>query len=73
MIIYSSNFYRIYPPAENDICVAVGTNKEHVTQSIFLHPVLQNCDNCYRCFVEASGFGCPVRTYIIYKTYNNKL
>ncbi|XP_072746689.1 serine protease ndl [Anoplolepis gracilipes] len=51
---------KIYPPAKNDLCIAVGTDKEHVTQSIFLQPVLQNCDNCYRCFVEASGFKCPV-------------
>ncbi|XP_050451697.1 serine protease nudel-like isoform X3 [Cataglyphis hispanica] len=51
---------KIYPPASNDLCVAVGTNKEHVTQLIFLQPVLQNCDNCYRCFVKTSNFECPV-------------
>ncbi|XP_011695705.1 PREDICTED: serine protease nudel isoform X2 [Wasmannia auropunctata] len=54
---------RIYPPAKDDLCVAIGTNDEHVTQSIFLQPILQNCDKCYRCFVEALGsfsIKCPV-------------
>ncbi|XP_011256317.2 serine protease nudel isoform X3 [Camponotus floridanus] len=51
---------KIYPPVKNDLCVAVGTNKEYVTQSIFLQPVLENCENCYRCFVEASDFKCRI-------------
>ncbi|XP_029664997.1 serine protease nudel-like [Formica exsecta] len=51
---------KIYPPASNDLCVAVATDKEHVTQSIFLQPVLQNCNNCYRCFVKTANFECPI-------------
>nr|XP_012227219.1 PREDICTED: serine protease nudel [Linepithema humile] len=50
---------KIYPPAENDVCVAVGIDKQQVTQSIFLQPILENCDKCYRCFIEATGSKCP--------------
>lgn len=56
---------RIYPSAIEDLCVAIGTNNDHVTQSIFLQPVLQNCDNCYRCFVETSESKCSVSSFII--------
>ncbi|EGI57358.1 Serine protease nudel [Acromyrmex echinatior] len=49
---------KIYPPAKSDLCVAIGTDNEYVTQSIFLQPILQNCDKCYRCFVEALGTKC---------------
>ncbi|KYM93915.1 Serine protease nudel [Cyphomyrmex costatus] len=49
---------KIYPPAKDDLCVAIGTDNERVTRSVFLQPVLQNCDKCYRCFVEASGTEC---------------
>lgn len=59
-----SNFHRIYPPAKDDLCVAVGTNGEHLTQSIFLQPILQNCDKCYRCYVEALDIQCPVSSFI---------
>lgn len=58
---YLLNFRRIYPPAKGDLCVAIGTDNEHVTQSIFLQPILQNCDKCYRCFVETLGTKCPVK------------
>ncbi|XP_011872575.1 PREDICTED: serine protease nudel [Vollenhovia emeryi] len=50
---------KIYPPARDDICVAIGTDNEHLTQSIFLQPILENCDRCYRCYVETSGIKCP--------------
>ncbi|XP_070512102.1 serine protease nudel isoform X2 [Cardiocondyla obscurior] len=49
---------KIYPPTKDDLCVAIGTNKEHLTQSIFLKPVLQNCDNCHRCFVKTQSVKC---------------
>ncbi|KAL6265616.1 hypothetical protein P5V15_002410 [Pogonomyrmex californicus] len=50
---------KIYPPEKDDLCVAVGTDDEYRTQSIFLEPILQDCDKCYRCFVKASGIQCP--------------
>lgn len=62
---YLTNLCRIYPPAENDLCVAVGTDKQQVIQSIFLQPILENCGKCYRCFVEATGSKCPVGNSVI--------
>ncbi|XP_036149068.1 serine protease nudel [Monomorium pharaonis] len=50
---------KIYPPTKEDLCVAIGTDNEHVTQSIFLKSILKNCDNCYRCFVEVLETNCP--------------
>ncbi|XP_071642079.1 serine protease ndl [Temnothorax longispinosus] len=50
---------KIYPSEKDDLCVAIGTDNEHLTQSIFLQPILENCDKCYRCFVEALGIKCP--------------
>lgn len=49
---------KIYPPAKNDLCVAVGTDQQQVTRSIFLQPILENCDKCYRCYTEATGSKC---------------
>ncbi|EZA50647.1 Serine protease nudel [Ooceraea biroi] len=51
---------KIYPPAESNFCVAVATNKQHVTHSIILQPVLANCDKCSRCFTVSRHFTCPI-------------
>ncbi|XP_020300166.1 serine protease nudel-like [Pseudomyrmex gracilis] len=52
---------KIYPPAVNDLCVAVGTDDNHVTQSILLKSILQNCDKCYRCFTEGFDSKCSTQ------------
>ncbi|XP_014475627.1 PREDICTED: serine protease nudel [Dinoponera quadriceps] len=49
---------KIYPPGNNDSCVAVGTDEEYATQSVFLQPILEDCDKCHRCFVEATRSEC---------------
>ncbi|KZC07967.1 Serine protease nudel [Dufourea novaeangliae] len=49
---------KIYLPGVNDTCVAVGTDEDHETKSISLRPVLQNCQNCQRCFVNTSISEC---------------
>ncbi|XP_033322344.2 serine protease nudel [Megalopta genalis] len=48
----------IYLPGSNDFCVAVGTDENYETKSIRLRPVLKNCQNCQRCFVNASITEC---------------
>ncbi|XP_076681045.1 serine protease nudel isoform X2 [Andrena cerasifolii] len=48
----------IYPPGVNDTCVAVGTDDRLETKSVFLRPVLQNCQSCHRCFVNTSTSEC---------------
>nr|XP_031838376.1 serine protease nudel isoform X2 [Nomia melanderi] len=50
---------KIYLPGINDSCVAVGTDKNYETRSISLRPVLKNCQNCQRCFVNTSISECP--------------
>lgn len=49
---------KIYLPGSNDACVAIGTNNDHETKSISLRPVLKNCQNCQRCFVNSSIARC---------------
>ncbi|CAL7938816.1 unnamed protein product [Xylocopa violacea] len=48
----------IYLPGLNDTCVAVGTNEDEETRSVFLKPILQNCPSCQRCFVNVSNSDC---------------
>lgn len=50
-----TNVSRIYLPGTNDTCVAIGVNENYETGSIFLNPVLENCPNCQRCFVNRSS------------------
>lgn len=44
----------IYLPGVDDTCVALGTDENYVTKSIFMKPLLQSCATCQRCFVNAS-------------------
>lgn len=71
---YLTILRRIYPPAENDLCVAVGTDEQQVTRSIFLQPILENCDKCYRCFIEAAEISkCPVSNFILLRFFLLKI
>ncbi|KAK2585023.1 hypothetical protein KPH14_008548 [Odynerus spinipes] len=51
---------RIYPPNTKDNCVAIGTDDERSIYSVFLRPVLKNCQKCHRCFVNATNEPCTV-------------
>lgn len=50
-----TNVSRIYLPGTNDTCVAIGVNENYEAGSVFLKPVLENCPNCQRCFVNRSS------------------
>lgn len=50
-----TNVSRIYLPGTNDTCVAIGVNENYEAGSVFLNPVLENCPNCQRCFVNRSS------------------
>ncbi|CAK9811280.1 Serine protease nudel [Anthophora plagiata] len=49
---------KIYLPGVDDTCIAIGTNENYETRSVFLRPILQNCQSCQRCFVNASNSEC---------------
>ncbi|XP_026666589.1 serine protease nudel-like isoform X2 [Ceratina calcarata] len=44
----------IYLPGLDETCVALATDENYETKSIFMRPVLQSCATCQRCFVNAS-------------------
>ncbi|XP_076624870.1 serine protease nudel isoform X2 [Colletes latitarsis] len=52
----------VYLPGTKDTCVAVGTDEDHETKSIFLQTVLQDCQSCHRCFVTSSMAECSNET-----------
>ncbi|XP_076231283.1 serine protease nudel [Calliopsis andreniformis] len=49
---------KIYPPRVNDTCVAIQTDENYQTKSVFLKPVLENCQSCHRCFVNPFALEC---------------
>ncbi|XP_033218308.1 serine protease nudel-like [Belonocnema kinseyi] len=53
---------RIFPPTENDTCLAVGVDKKYVTRSMFVKPVL-HCSKCHRCYIANETVNCDVCGY----------